>query len=365
MPILSNQFAVRGPITGGGCGSGYGSCTDAWEYNKFRHRAFTLGEVNKIGQSEYHVFDSWPAHVGSFDEDIDWEVHGVRLAPRVTTGLLDGLTEIFGLRDDATAPEYTVYPQGRFLLDPEVALVPVRVIQLYVPGDPYHDDGWFSRQSADVLFDDGWKAHVDVNGDPFNSPDFIVGSWTHRRGCVDSWCTEVGHNIQPDRIFDECGVQFRLVEYVKCPVSYDVFWDTTQTNCNTSTGLSRVRGALLQCGALEHDAAIEVALAGSLVTSAQQCVGGHTLGIYSPQSDLAVIAHAGLFSTSGVIVAHELGHALGLAHAKPPGVCPPKQLMCGSDAQMSVDVVSGDCTKAHTNGLIRQENFLWDTIYEF
>jgi hypothetical protein len=351
---------------------------DSWEYYKFDLWANENGIINNPNIPETESLTTWPRLPGlefGAGQPLTWEAHGTRLAPRLTGAPDEGLKTIHADRQNWNLPKLPDPAVGRVQLDPTVGLVPVRVIALYVPGSPDFDLGWFSKQQADVLLDDVWTADKTVVTNPNESPHEIIADWTWSAPCPSPSCTVPQvqgpsgnkRNMLPDRIFDQCGVQFREVNFESCPVAEDVFFNQgdSKTNpyvCNADVAFAHIRKAVEKCvdhittpnGGSFYTNAITLVVAGSLVDPNGNCFND----VLEGEKDGIVVATVrGLFSDT--TLAHEFGHALGLGHTGSESDCPDDNLMCPVAGMNQTHLNAGQCTQAHSNAIYRQNHFFW------
>ncbi len=372
MTLRARQYAVRGPLPGSSPCPAFGGCTDAWEYGLFNLTA----AQGPLGSQLGNPLVTWPLGVGLYEglgstcstcegPEMQWEAHGLRLAPRVTGGPLEGVTEVQALRDDfdtAEAPEGT---SGRFQLAPDTAVVPIRVIVMNPINEPNIPVGWYSQDKVNILFDDAWKADIVVNSEPSLSPDNVVGQWTSRTGCRDSWCNSP-KPIQPDVIFEQCNVQFRVVEYITCPVPQNV-WESELTGpskCRPDSQANfRVDPAIAACLAQQNlpgFAGKTVILLGSLINNNDvNCLDGELYGSAKINGDRVYLATPALSgSPANYVLAHELGHTLGLHDRNFQQCAGDNTLMCANAGQENDIIPPASCDVVYKNA-----KFLHDQIW--
>jgi hypothetical protein len=143
---------------------------------------------------------------------------------------------------------------GRFQLGSKVSLVPLHVVVLAPESNPYFPFDWFTKEDAAFLFDDSWSGDKSTVTKPAESPHDVVTSWSQKVDCISSWCqTWLANVIQPDRVFDQCDIQFRMVSFTQCVVRNDVFDSLDQKNpCNPDLQAARVNAALADCFELQE-----------------------------------------------------------------------------------------------------------------
>jgi hypothetical protein len=356
--LRDRQEAIRGPLPGAGTCPAFGACADAWEYD-----LFNLAAGTNIGER----LPTWPLGVGFYEgpsgtcttcegPELPWEAHGLRLAPRFTGAPSEGITVVQALRDDFDTAEAVDGTPGRFQLSPDVSVVPIRLIVT----NPEVDlpPGWYSQQLAEVLFDDLWRADVNINTETFPplSPADVVSNWTHRIGCNESSCTSPTAR-QPDVIWEQCNIQFRLTEYRTCTVLQNAWINqlTGDGACNPNAASSQatvIKNALREClGDVEFDKNITtVVITERLQNPNNPCIKP-ALGYATGSSNFVYVERRAMINTSTeFVLAHELGHRLGLNHPDDNAeFCPvPETLMCSRATEMTDYIRPFDCATAWT-----------------
>lgn len=333
---------------------------NVWNYNRFD---LTANEISFVSQNRSNVA-TWPQAEGIYDGTfLAWEMHGVELAPRTTVARLNAWTAVRAIRDDCTSGEVAYKGLGFFQLDPNVAVVPIRVVVFHpTPFDDSFPAGWFGERSAKLLFDDRWRAVKDASSNPDCNPNQVVGFWTHRPGCRDqTGCATVVHGegdegdpiLQPDRIWDQCDVQFRMISYHQCAIAADEF--THQGVCNLTGHGNTLSIRANECGVPHLDGATRVLFVRSLVDPKLNCFGGDTFGGFLPSTqDVYITAYAvhGL----GRVLAHELGHSLGEPHVA-DSCAETDNLMCEAAPSLGGLLTASQCEDAHANAMGKHQAF--------
>lgn len=289
----------------------------AWEYNKFDLEV----EINDSDGPDRHY--TFPSFIGTFGDDetsFNFEARGTKLDPMVDGDPFSSMTTAVGYHDTYNAPELVLEDplgntEGRFQLDPAVGLAPLRVVVLH--GDelktpiffgPALSPGWFSRKWNELLFDDMWRASKHINTNQPISPDNVISEWTHQPGSghVANPLGGGGRYIQPDRILDQCDVQFRMVSYHSCEVPPEILYNG---ECESSLGQYLHANSVRSYVANNCDVPGDipwVMFVGSL--GAGSCVSGTLQGAQDGGDVWIANSHAGRTT-----LAHELGHLVGLA----------------------------------------------------
>ncbi len=328
----------------------------AWEYYQFDLEL----EVNDaVGQ--YRLL-TWPEQSGFYGNDEDkffFEGHGIKLAPGI---------EGDPLATASTARAYYTWygaellfedplglSEGRFELDPAVALVPLHVVVLHGEGledglfvGSDLDPQWISENDTTALFDDEWVA------DEYPSPDSVVSEWRIRPGTgyvAGFPAPGSGRWFQPDRIFEQCDVQFRQVSYHSCAAPPEILYDSECNGEIGSTGHVNTVNIHVdnECG-VPNDGIPRVIFVGSL--GGNNCVPGVVQGAH--KDDNVFITN--MFADQNTL-AHELGHILGLFHTDAPG-----NLM--QEAGVDTDLIEdGQCQTVHDKAEAYQQKY-WEEKFE-
>lgn len=292
-----------------------------WEYNKFDLR---LDVDDADGP---HSLYTWPEHLGIYGDDESrffYSSHGMKLEPMTANNPMSSISTAVGMEDDwQFSPGWQVHEdllgntEGRFQLDPDVALVPLRVVVLHGQGlqspgfnGPPLAPGWLSHSSAKLLFDDAWRGDKSINNTSPFYPDNVVTVWSHQPGqgaVADSPTSGGGRHLQPDRIFDQCDTQFRMVSYHQCEVPPEILYDDKCGGPLAQTGhVNAVRSFVDKNCDVPGDGP-KVIFVGSL--GASNCLEGKLQG--AQFGDDVLIANQFADKTT---LSHELGHLLGLEH---------------------------------------------------
>jgi len=295
-----------------------------WEYNKFDL------EMEVSDADGTRRLYTWPEFYGTYGDDelsFPFEAHGMKLLPGVDGDPFANLSQAVAYAKQWNLPELPVQDAlgnsvGQFRLDPAVGLVPLRVVVahgagLSAPGfsPPAMSPGWFPSKDAEVLFDDGWVGDKFTNTEPGLSPDHVVTSWKNFPGSgqvAKSATSGSGTHLQPDRIFDECGVQFRMVSFDQCEVPADLLYqDVCPGGFEATAQITGLRNYVHdECGVPEDGTPV-VIFTGSL--SRTDCVNQIRGGEFNGTVAVSRLA------TDKKTLAHELGHVLNLADILSPG----------------------------------------------
>jgi hypothetical protein len=306
---------------------------DAWSYDLFDLEVKTDGAINNLHQNETKFLYAWPIAPGKqLGKALNWETHGVRLSARISGNPLEGVTTLQMLRDNSD-PNIGKLAYGKpihFQLDKNVALVPLHVIVL-APDTGTVSADWFTDALADVLLDDTWQGDKLTVTNPQESPHQVITNWNAKTDCTASYCKPISA-IQPDRIFDQCDIQFRKVSFHLCMVPEDTFFNSFPSNstgvCSPDAQAFKIFKALDACpgvggpNGISNDGVPQLIFTGNLV---QDICAANTLGGEKDFSSIITREGSKLKTT----IAHELGHQLGLNHVDTDVEgCPSGNLMC-------------------------------------
>ncbi|MBI4705619.1 MAG: hypothetical protein HY744_31385 [Deltaproteobacteria bacterium] len=339
--LVQQQYVLREP--------------DRAVYKWFDLDAAVDGFTNDLQPEAQYLLFTWPEKEGyttSVQGAFTWEAHGVRLVPGSQS------TSVQAIRDQWYDGEFPYQGAGQFKLDPATSLVPLHVVVLHPtgPGANVPED-WLTEQEVDLLFDDRWHGDKTENTNPdIAYPDWAEVLWDYKTDCTQSWCkTHKQGPIRPDRIWDQCGIQFRKVSFHQCGVPMDVFYnqkDVPGLGCNAFDQMGKIKTALDSCpGAPPWDAPIGVIVFTGYVVNIAALGDVHC----EPEPPAAYdVASGNVFVNKQVldadyfkyVIAHELGHMLSLNDVGTITLCEPSQLMCAGVGQMTKDIP--DCSKPRT-----------------
>ena len=342
---------------------------DVWRYDFFDISA----GLNDVGGGlflwpavgTYRTALVWPQTVGFFQgagTRVPWEAHGLRLDPLGTAAKVEPW------EDDWQNPNVHWNNEDGFLhLDPNVKVVPVVTVVVWgderSPGPegaccyPALSHDRVTEKDSRAFFDDDWSGQRHPSSSPGYSPEDVVGEWNTTAGCangtvcasnftastsVDGTVVQGGQFYQPDRIFDQCSVQFREIAHIKCHAPPDVLHPSAfacPTSSQALADANKVRGFVekncLPKGRLgniipEYDDAMKVVFMGqfSRTGGGTSCQDGEIRGANIPNTTWVFVTNR----ASKGVVSHEIGHALGLEHIAQSGsVCSDSEnLMCAS-----------------------------------
>jgi hypothetical protein len=282
------------------------------------HARFDLMTAQEASVANYNFSHFAIPGAGSYDKNsqsMEWTTHGMSLPPRVTKAPDEGVVKFYLQYNDPTPGTFVQYSHAaKVQLDPDVILVPIHVIQLYVKGDGNVEDGWYSQSRARVTFDDYWQAYDDIhNSDPFY-PLEVTHYWGDK-----PYSSNIMQHAQPDRVWTQCKIQFRMVAYTACPVDPKVFDNKEACNsgfdCSgewSSPQANKVMKAVEECAAAQGKPGKPVIMTGSLDNQNCGCIK-EVIGISEPYR-WAIVTRLGLASNESGTPAHELGHLMGIKY---------------------------------------------------
>jgi len=301
-----------------------------------------------------HRRASWPQADGAWFRDtvltFPWESHGLHLDPNGAVSA----SKVKLFEDDWQNPDVS-YVKAHFHLHADVAVVPVRTIVLHGPGtpgtpnQPALSSTRFPPLDARLLWDDDWKhGSKQITNSPGYSPEQVVTSWEYRPGCTSGVQGCLNHRtslvgnpnsgryFQPDRVFDQCNVQFREISYQSCAVPHNILYNTS---CNDSSFANTVRSHVEKNCGVPLDTSIKVVFLGRLTR--WDCANANLFGgSYANYVFMTEIAYP-------PIILHELGHQLNLDHVTP---CSPQENIMCAPPQQGVPfprITPDDCVDAH------------------
>jgi len=299
-----------------------------WSYSRF--------DLDVDDGSSFPI--PWPQQDGTYTSDacptclgsnMLWEAHGLRLGPRLTGQELENVSTVQAYRTDSHIGTPLPYDNpGLFQLAPTVRLVPLNVVVTFPPNDANFDPNWVPQDGVLAVLDDVWAADIQTTTNPNEHPHAVNGTWTRKSQCGAETCSAMGL-VQPDRVWDQCDIQFRMVSYTSCPVAADVFSNLSTTNpCNVDLHASRIAQAIDGCA--PNNGATTVVFTNFLTNQALGCIN-EPLGAAKKTSPFVHISYKGI---QNLILAHELGHRLGLPDIGGNAeFCPQDSLMCTYDQQ--------------------------------
>lgn len=319
---------------------------------------------------------TWPVADGSYsaDRSLTFEGHGLQLEARPYGTPTEGIAHVQALHDPYNAPEAVFTDalgnaEAHIQLHPDVLLVPVNVVVLHGPSHSLESGSSFPSlpafhippQQTELLLDHAWIADKTVNNEPGASPEHVASTWEWR---VDHGPSEVvstsssqvaSGSWPPDRVFDQCMVQFRQVNYIPCAAPADIIWPqqpagSSSLACPTDDslgagGVAAVDNWVRQnCGVDPADPAILLVYLGTRKDPA--CGGQPVLGGAMADRKIAVVYTYNNGHRAAAVVAHELGHVLAQNHVDNCGNSP--NLMCRTTVNMTRDLTSEQCSSVRT-----------------
>mgnify|MGYP000337543633 CR=1 FL=1 len=279
----------------------------------------------------------WPQQEGTYTSDacatclganMFWEAHGLELGPRLSGFALENISTVQAYRTDSDIGAPVPYDNpGLFQLAPAVRLVPLNIVVTFPPNDANFGPNWVPQDGARALLDDVWAADIQTTTNPNEHPHAVNGAWTRRSTCGAETCSAMGV-VQPDRVWDQCDIQFRMVSYTSCPVPADVFDNVDQINgCNVDQHASNIEQAINGCA--PNNGATTVVFTSFLANHLLGCTN-EPLGAAKKTSPFVYITYQGI---KNLVLSHELGHRLGLPDIGTSDSCDQDSLMCTYDQQ--------------------------------
>lgn len=307
----------------------------------------------------YRSVPVWPQVVDTWQGTgtrVPWEAHGLRLDP------LGSAARVEPWEDDWQNPLVHWNQEDGFVhLSSKVRVVPVVSVVVYgearVPGPeggccyPALGADRITEEDTRAFFDDQWTGERFLSSSPGYSPEQVVGAWYTKAGCentslcgkspftastsVDGKVVRGGQFYQPDRLFDQCGVQFREIAHIKCRAPADVL-HPSDVKCpsalQANSDAKKVRDWVTDVCMKDAPAALTDADAMKVVfmgrfNSSSGCSQGTIKGGNIPSTEWVFITDLADRAT----IPHEMGHALGLDHVAANAACSdPDNLMCPS-----------------------------------
>lgn len=214
------------------------------------------------------------------------------------------------------------------------------------PGAPYpHTTDRLNEAQSRLLFDEAWVPSVLRSSDVGGLSD-VVGQWkTKNQGNF----FEPAQNYTPDSIFQQCGIQFRMVKHIEVPANRR-WWemaDGTAPACGiiAEGRLQSMRDASVGAG-LRGDLPIVMHVrrlmnekCGNYDTVLEQACNGTCGG-----ANWAAIDSFHVLDLHPYVISHELGHVLGLDDIASSAVAcsgAKMHLMCQYSSRQSGEIKGG------------------------
>lgn len=319
-------------------------------YKNLRVDALVSGD-GRLGASELDLIPnptvegSWASSSEPPPRLLPWELHGIELGYAITEAVIarQGAT---GSR--STAPQSPV----KVALDRTVMLVPVQVVRV-IPNSPDAPYASNLAKFTKAVQKNYWDGRWDIDTARFSAPKIP------NEGSVHSVNSSVLPWDSADEIWDQCGIQFRMIT---CPGSNEGCPDLQVSDPARVAATSCVQGFSPETSGNWTDAEALAGIKRDLpiviftwrVTQAN-CPAAHLAKSGRAAMSFGVTFGAG---TGDLTLAHELGHVLGLndfRDCKGDG----RHLMCTQDSEQTRKIRPEDCLKARANAA-RYVKRQWD-----
>lgn len=326
---------------------------------------------NSTGQQLLHT---WPTSDGEWlpgGEPVlmPWELHGARFGYFTSTVTVSKIraNSTIALASDAT----------RFRVAPNVLIVPIQAI-LVLPDYPKPDYEaimrvTFGAEEQGVVWDDRWRAERQRFTGPGGVLSQVQGKWTRKSGSGPRRTSDIF--TLPDDVFDTCGIQFRLVSFHELRVSKELFELYRLSGraevpiCDKFPGIQNrmfeldarardvpgVRGDLPR---VIFNWTVQPSVCNDLEPLVDVACDPENSGC--GDAGFVVVGLENLGLQKHLVLSHELGHVLSLAHRSKSACTPDEFLMCGTVGSLSPEFEdeAAECAEARAWALTYRDAFL-------
>lgn len=351
-PVLTGTAELS--VRNGAVEEALRSDDSSWRFNHFELTlSATGGDAAQGSMDEPDPYAGpmpWPSQRGDWAPApgnpvaFQWEAHGLRVGYANLT--------VNAQKQDAIYHK-TVPILGTVLrLDPKTILVPIQIAQL-VPdytGAPFPTaTEHFDEATNEVWFDDRWNVHVQRVSAPDGSIDHVSASIVLRPDA--SGGAGYYRQIQPDRIFGQCNIQFRMIAFrrVKVPKQiWEMVDDAGHPICSADEEFSQLRDARDLAFDAGLDPSVPVVMyTRSLLGDGCSALRRNACSFPSCSSPFVAIPYY-LLQGPPYTLSHQLGYLLGLDDLPfNPDTCnheSAQPLMCGGSGFTNAG--AGSCNAA-------------------
>lgn len=328
---------------------------DAWHYRAFEFKIAQSGHNLSRGTDSATSLTVWPSQPGVVDPPegstapFTWTIPGAKVGYSdltMTVSKQRTVRKPYGHTEITQETEAT-----KLRLRPDIILVPIQVAQFTAnysgAQDPRTTDV-FNEPRSRLFFDDAWIHSVQRSSYEGLLED-LVGHWEDRN--TDGYSPWAA-SYAPDRIFQQCGIQFRMVKHVEVTAEKE-YWEMADANGNkhcdnfADAKLRTMRDASVAAG-LRADVPILLLTRVLMHPSCNDYDQVHGAACNSGSCGGANWAAIGRYHLGDVgnqyVISHELGHVLGVADL-PSGnpICSGdnKHLMCQFTSRQAGELRGG------------------------